>query len=62
MTSPKDKLVVPFSLSILGVWIATAVYGIFSGQYAPLTVTTPVMLLAAGYVFGVNLVRRSDDH
>jgi hypothetical protein len=57
----KEKLALPFSLAILTVWSASAILAFATGQYAPLTITTPVMLMAAGYVFGVELVRKGGD-
>jgi len=39
-------------------WAAALVVGFITGSYTALTVTTPLMLMLAGYVFGVNIVRK----
>lgn len=62
MSDQKDLqrlLVVPVAVAVLVVWIASAGYSFLSGQYAPLTITTPVMLVLAGYVFGFRQVTKS---
>lgn len=52
-------LVVPVATAVLLVWMAAAVYSFLSDQYAPLTITTPVMLVLAGYVFGFRSISKA---
>lgn len=56
-TTRREKLTYPVSFAVLLVWIAAAVYSFISQVYTPLEVTTPVMLLLAGYVFGIQITR-----
>lgn len=53
----REKLTYPVAFAVLLVWIASAGYSFVSGVYTPLEVTTPVMLLLAGYVFGIQITR-----
>jgi hypothetical protein len=48
------------SLCISGVWTASLLIGFLQQNYTPLTVTTPVMLVLAGYAFGVKIINRQD--
>ena len=41
----------------MSVWVASLVAGMLSQSFTALEVTTPVMLLLAGYVFGVQIVK-----
>jgi hypothetical protein len=59
VTNQRDKLVYPVASAVLVVWIAAAAYSFISGQYAPLTITTPALLMLAGYVFGVGIAKTS---
>ena len=61
MTTPTDKrekLLMPVAAFVLLGWAAALVVGLMTGAYTALTVTTPLMLMLAGYVFGVNIVRK----
>ena len=53
----RDRLVYPVAATVLAGWMLSLVYGILSDSFSALTVVTPVMLLLAGYVFGVNIVK-----
>ena len=54
----RDLLILPVSFVVLGGWGASLVTGIVTDSYEALTFTTPLMIGLAGYVFGVQLVRR----
>jgi hypothetical protein len=56
----RDLLILPVAALVLVGWAASLVVGLISGSYTGLTLTTPLMLALAGYVFGVNLVRKAD--
>lgn len=43
------------------VWAASALSAIVSGEFEILQLTTPVMLLAAGYGFGLKVIREVND-
>jgi len=43
---------------ILSAWVASLANGIFTGDYTGMNLTTPVMLIFAGYLFGDTLLRR----
>lgn len=53
----RDKLIYPVAGVVLLGWAASLAAGIITGSYVPLTVTSPIMVMLAGYVFGVSLVR-----
>lgn len=57
----RDALIFPVAAVVLVAWTASLALGAITGSYIPLSITTPVMLMLAGYVFGVNLVRRNGD-
>lgn len=57
----RELLIFPVALVVLLGWAASLVVGLLTSSYAALTITTPLMLMLAGYVFGVNIVRRKDD-
>jgi hypothetical protein len=64
VTSPTDKrekLLLPVAAFVLLGWAAALVAGFVTGSYTALTVTTPLMLMLAGYVFGVNIVRKGSS-
>jgi hypothetical protein len=64
VTSPTDKrekLLLPVAAFVLLGWAAALVAGFVTGSYTALTVTTPLMLMLAGYVFGVNIVRKGSN-
>lgn len=53
----RDALVIPVAVVVLGGWVVSLVGAVLTGEYAPLTAVTPVMLLLAGFVFGTNIVK-----
>lgn len=57
----REALIVPVAAFVLVGWAASLVVGLITQSYAALTITTPLMLMLAGYVFGVNIVRRSSN-
>lgn len=57
----RDLLVLPVALAVLIGWFVTLVQGVLTGSFVGLTITTPLMLALAGYVFGVSVVRRKDS-
>jgi hypothetical protein len=42
-------------------WLASLALGSIQRNWTPLTVTTPVMLVLAGYAFGIRLTRGKDE-
>lgn len=47
----------PVAMTVLVAWLASLGIGAVQQSWVPLEVTTPVMLLLAGYVFGVSITR-----
>lgn len=58
----RDLLILPVAVVVLLGWAASLVVGFLTQSYVALTATTPLMLALAGYVFGVNIVRKSDKN
>lgn len=56
----RDMLIFPVALVVLLGWAASLVVGLITQSFVALTVTTPLMLMLAGYVFGVNIVRKGN--
>lgn len=54
----KERLGLIVGLIVAGVWATTAIAGIFTGDFQGLEVVSPVMLLLAGWLFGIEIVRR----
>jgi hypothetical protein len=46
-----DRLRVVIAITIGGVWAVVTLASLATGAYTPLTVTTPVMLVMAGFLF-----------
>ena len=59
MNGARDKLVVPLALVVAVGWLVALASGVVSQNYAPFEISTPVMILLAGYVFGVQIVRNT---
>lgn len=55
--SIRDKLIIPIAIVVSIGWLSSLASGILSQNYVPFEVTTPVMILLAGYVFGVQIVK-----
>jgi len=60
----RDFLTLPVAFIILIVWVASLVGGLITQSFIALTLTTPVMILLAGWVFGINYIKRAngDNH
>ncbi len=56
----RDKLIYPVAVVVLLSWFASLVDGVLVQRYTPLVYTTPLMLALAGYVFGVQIVRKTN--
>jgi hypothetical protein len=54
----RELLIFPVAVAVLLGWLASLAVGLLTQSYTALTVTTPLMLMLAGYVFGVNIVRK----
>lgn len=61
MTAREDKWrerLLPFvAILVLIGWSASLTVALLTGEYAPLTAVTPLMLLLAGYAFGASIVK-----
>ena len=62
MSSQRAALTIPVSIAVLVGWLSALGYSLITAQYTPLTIVTPVMLLLAGYVFGVSIVGGGDKN
>ncbi len=56
----RDKLIYPVAAVVLFGWFASLVDGLLAQTYTPLVYSTPLMLALAGYVFGVQIVRKTN--
>jgi len=50
----KDNLTTLLALVVAGVWATVAIASLIIQEYAALTAVTPVMLVVAGFLFGVK--------
>lgn len=46
---------------VASVWTVSLLVGFLQENYTPFTITTPVMLVLAGYAFGVRLIKRNGE-
>jgi uncharacterized membrane protein YjjP (DUF1212 family) len=53
----RDALVLPVAVAVILGWLAALGQAVLTQQYTALTVTTPLMLLLAGFAFGTSIVR-----
>jgi len=53
----RDTLTTILALLISVVWSATALVGLLIQQYTALTIVTPVMLIVAGFLFGLRVTK-----
>jgi hypothetical protein len=57
MNNIREKLIVPVALCVMACWVAALIAGMFTQNFTPFEIATPVMILLAGYTFGVQIVR-----
>lgn len=57
----REDLILPVAAAVLAGWVASLVMAVGFSQYTSLSITTPLMVMLAGYVFGVTIVRRGTD-
>ncbi len=60
MPDKRERLIYPVAFVVLVSWFGSLIDGVVAQSYAPLTYTTPLMLGLAGYVFGVQIVKKSN--
>jgi len=56
----RDLLILPVAFIILVVWTGSLVGGLITQSYVALTLTTPVMLILAGFVFGIKILDKTN--
>jgi hypothetical protein len=54
---PERWLVNLVSIVVIGAWVASVAAGLITSDYTALGVTTPVMLILAGYAFGIKITK-----
>jgi hypothetical protein len=54
----RDLLTVPVAAFVLLGWAGSLVVALLTREYTALSITTPLMLMLAGWVFGVSVVKR----
>jgi hypothetical protein len=59
-STKRDALIFPVAAIVLAGWFGSLVDGVLTQSFTALTYTTPLMLALAGYVFGVQIVRKSN--
>jgi len=57
----RDLLTTVIALMISGVWSIVAIYSLYIREYTALTIVTPVMLVVAGFLFGLRVTRDSKN-
>lgn len=58
---PRDRLAEIFAIFVTLVWAGSALSGVATHEYEALQLITPVMLIVAGYVAGVKVIRNGKD-
>lgn len=54
---PLDAVVVPISLTVTGVWVIVTLVSLYTGDYQPLILVTPVFMAVVGTVLGIRAVK-----
>lgn len=57
----RDGLATIIALAISVVWATVALASIFTREYTPLSIVTPVMLIVAGFMFGLRVTKGNGD-
>ncbi len=61
-TGKVNALTIPVGIAVVSVWAFSAFAGFLTSNYTPLTITTPVMVILAGYAFGLNVTRGRNEN
>ena len=62
MAANRDLLTTVIALAVCAVWSVAAVTSLVTQEYTPLTVITPVMLIVAGFLFGLKINRNGNGN
>jgi hypothetical protein len=54
------RLIAFVAAAVVVGWLASFAIGAVQQNWTPLTITTPVMLILAGYAFGIRLTRNGN--
>jgi hypothetical protein len=57
----RDRLIVPFAIAVLAVWIASAVVGLYDGDVRVFIATSALMSAVLGFVLGIRITRTPPD-
>lgn len=61
-SNPNTSLLTGVAIAVTAVWIMTMWAGIFQHNYDPLKIVSPIMLIVAGRIMGVEIrVRRTNN-
>jgi hypothetical protein len=60
-TTIREKLIIPCAIVVCIAWLVSLYSAAVKNEYAPLTITTPAMLMLLGYVFGVSIVKSATE-
>lgn len=58
---PERWLINLISLAVTAAWLVALGASIITSEYTPLEVTTPVMLILAGYAFGIKITKNGSS-
>jgi len=54
---PRENLTTLIALAVCSIWMIVALVSLYTRDYTPLTIVTPVMLIVAGFLFGYRGVK-----
>jgi hypothetical protein len=60
--APNQSLIAAVAGAVILGWLFSLGIGAVQENWTPLTITTPVMLILAGYAFGIRLTRSSNGN
>jgi hypothetical protein len=58
----REQLALLFAITVDLIWAVVAVSSMFTKDYTGLSIVTPVMLLATGFVFGFKVEKRRNGN
>lgn len=58
----RERLVIPLAAAVTTLWLAAGFYALVTTEVRVLVIASGPFSIIIGYVFGVSLVRRAENH
>lgn len=57
----RDRLAYPAAVAVIAMWIAAGIVGLWTGETQIFVLTTGLMTILFGYLFGRLIIRRAEN-